>query len=48
LNNSFFCHSGPDPESRNFLKSLDPPVKPGDDDIITFVMFCKGLEMLSA
>jgi hypothetical protein len=55
LNNSFFRHSGldkpapacPKPgESRKSLKTLDPPVKPGDDDITTFVSFCKGLGIL--
>jgi len=32
-----------DPESRKSLKPLDPPVKPGDDIIFTFVMFSKDL-----
>jgi hypothetical protein len=27
------------PESRKLLKPLDPPVKPGDDDIITVTTF---------
>jgi hypothetical protein len=40
---SSFRHSGLDPESRKSLKKLDPPVKPGDDDIITFVTFYIGL-----
>jgi hypothetical protein len=35
-------------ESRKSLKTLDPPVKPGDDDIRTFVSFCKGLVGFSA
>jgi hypothetical protein len=39
-------HSGPDPESRKSLKPLDPPAKPGDDDITTFVTFCKDLFMM--
>jgi hypothetical protein len=43
LNNAFFRHSGLDPESRKSLKPLDPPVKPGDDDIITLITFCKDL-----
>jgi hypothetical protein len=30
-------------ESRKSLKALDPPVKPGDDDIITVITFCKDL-----
>ena len=30
----------PDPESRKSLKPLDPPVKPGDDGITTFLTFC--------
>jgi hypothetical protein len=33
-------------ESRKFLKPLDPPVKPGDDDIKTFVAFYKSLFMM--
>jgi hypothetical protein len=33
-------------ESRKSLKPLDPPVKPGDDDIITFVAFHKDLFMM--
>jgi hypothetical protein len=33
-------------ESRKSLKPLDPPVKPGDDDITTFVTFYKGLFMM--
>jgi 1-acyl-sn-glycerol-3-phosphate acyltransferase len=34
-------------ESRKSLKTLDPPVKPGDNDITTFVMFCKGLTYMT-
>jgi hypothetical protein len=30
-------------ESRKSLKALDPPVKPGDDDITTLVTFPKDL-----
>ena len=30
-------------ESRKSLKALDPPVKPGDDDIITLITFPKDL-----
>jgi hypothetical protein len=33
-------------ESRKSLKPLDPPVKPGDDVIKTFVAFYKGLFMM--
>jgi hypothetical protein len=33
-------------ESRKSLKPLDPPVKPGDDDIKTFVAFYKSLFMM--
>jgi hypothetical protein len=33
-------------ESRKFFKPLDPPVKPGDDDIKTFVAFYKSLFMM--
>jgi hypothetical protein len=33
-------------ESRKALKPLDPPVKPGDDDIKTFVAFYKDLFMM--
>jgi hypothetical protein len=36
----------PDPESRKSLKALDPPVKPGDDDIKNFVTFYKGFFMM--
>ena len=55
IKKSFFRHSGlpssavamlrrvDDPESRKFLKTLDPPVKPGDDDITTLVTFRKDL-----
>jgi len=32
-----------DPESRKFLKTLDPGLR-RDDDITTFVSFCKGLD----
>jgi len=28
------------------LKTLDPPVKPGDDDITAFVTFLKDLSMM--
>jgi len=42
LNKSFFRHSGLDPESRKSLKTLDPGLR-RDDDITTFVPFCKGL-----
>src|SRR4030042_6698329 len=60
LNKSFFRHSGlpssavamlrrvDDPESRKSLKSLDPPVKPGDDAVTTFVTFFKGLILIIA
>jgi hypothetical protein len=34
-----------DPESRKSLNQLDPPVKPGDDDISIFVTFFKGLDI---
>jgi hypothetical protein len=30
-------------ESRKSLKQLDPPVKPGDDDITAFIMYYIGL-----
>jgi hypothetical protein len=30
-------------ESRKSLKALDPPVKPGDDNIITLITFRKDL-----
>jgi len=33
-------------ESRKSLKPLDPPVKPEDDDIKTFVAFYKGFFMM--
>jgi hypothetical protein len=33
-------------ESRKSLKTLDPPVKPGDDDIITLITFRKDLFMI--
>jgi hypothetical protein len=42
LNNSFFRHSGLDPESRKSLKPLDPGLR-RDDDITTFITFYKGL-----
>jgi hypothetical protein len=42
LQNPFFRHSGLDPESRKSLKPLDSGFR-RNDDIATFVMFCKGL-----
>jgi hypothetical protein len=33
-------------ESRKSFKPLDPPAKPGDDSITTFVTFCKGLFLM--
>jgi hypothetical protein len=45
LNNSFFRHSGLDPESRKSLKPLGPCLR--RYDIITiFVTFCKGLHFV--
>jgi hypothetical protein len=46
LNKSFFRHSELDPESRKSLKLLDPPVKPGDDDIKTSIAFYKDFFMM--
>ena len=48
MQNLFFRHSGLDPESRKSLKLLDPPVKPEDDHIITFITFYKGLTSIFA
>jgi len=33
-------------ESRKYFKPLDPPVKPGDDDIKPLIAFYKGLFMM--
>jgi hypothetical protein len=60
LQNLLFRHSGlpysavamlrraDDPESRKSLNLLDPPVKPGDDNITTFITFYKGLTSIFA
>ncbi|MCX5853941.1 MAG: hypothetical protein NTZ24_05025 [Deltaproteobacteria bacterium] len=51
LKNSLFCHSGLDPESREWLKILDSGACPGlrsgirrNDKIAGFIQLCKGLE----
>jgi hypothetical protein len=42
LHNSFFRHSGLDPESRKYLKTLDSGFR-RNDEIVGFMLFCKGL-----
>jgi hypothetical protein len=42
LHNSFFCHSGLDPESRKYPKTLDSGFR-RNDEIVGFILFCKGL-----
>jgi len=42
LHSSFFCHSGLDPESRKFLKTLDSGFR-RNHKVVGFVWFCKGL-----